>query len=244
MSVVTHNGAPSGLPMGESTPSEQGPAPGAASCKGMLIIACGALSHEIIALTRANGWDQIDVQCLPAELHNRPERIPPAVRALVRSSRCHYRSILVAYGDCGTGGLLDAVLKEEGVERIPGAHCYEFFATGPVFAELAEAEPGTFYLTDFLLRHFDRLVLKGLGLDRHPELFPAYFGNYRRLVYLAQAPKPESVDAARAIAARMGLAFESRVTGYGDLETTLKSAVARHSEEQRQVREEAVTWHR
>src|SRR5271165_3937661 len=210
----------------------------------MLIIACGALAHEITALRRANGWDHLDVQCLPAELHNRPERIPAAVRALVRSSRCHYRSIFVAYGDCGTGGLLDAVLKEECVERIPGAHCYEFFATGPVFAELAEAEPGTFYLTDFLLRHFDRLVLKGLGLDKHPELFPAYFGNYRRLVYLAQAPKPESVDAARAVASRMGLSFESRVTGYGDLETTLKSAVTRHAEEQRKVREEALTWHR
>ncbi len=113
------------------------------------------------------------MRCLPAELHNRPERIPAAVRALVQSSRCHYRSIFVAYADCGTGGMLDAVLKEEGVERIPGAHCYEFFATGPVFAELADAEPGTFYLTDFLLRHFDRLVLRGLGLDRHPELHSA-----------------------------------------------------------------------
>ena len=181
--------------MGESTPSEQGPASGAASCKGMLIIACGALSHEIIALTRANGWDQIDVQCLPAELHNRPERIPAAVRALLRSSRCHYRSIWVAYGDCGTGGLLDAVLKEEGGSAYPARIATSSSRRGPVFAELAEAEPGTFYLTDFLLRHFDRLVLKGLGLDKHPELFPTYFGNYRRLVYLAQAPKPDSVEA-------------------------------------------------
>src|SRR5208283_2371794 len=144
--------------------------------EGTLIIACGALAHEITALKRANGWEHLEVRCLPAELHNRPERIPAAVRALVQSSRCHYRSIFVAYADCGTGGLLDAVLKEEGVERIPGAHCYEFFATGPVFAELSAAEPGTFYLTDFLLRHFDRLVLRGLGLDRHPELHSAYFG--------------------------------------------------------------------
>jgi hypothetical protein len=129
--------------------------------QGLLIIACGALAHEIIALKRANAWDQIDVRCLPAELHNRPERIPAAVRALIRSSRGHYRSIFVAYADCGTGGLLDAVLAEEGVERIPGAHCYEFFATSPVFAALAEAEIGTFYLTDFLLRHFERLVIRG-----------------------------------------------------------------------------------
>lgn len=264
MSVATHSGEPSGAPLGDGTPPERGAAShaatdatshavshaasgaaaSAASGKGLLIIACGALSHEIMALIRANGWDQIDVQCLPAELHNRPERIPAAVRAMLRSSRCHYRSMVVAYADCGTGGLLDAVLEEEGVERIPGAHCYEFFATGSVFAELAEAEPGTFYLTDFLLRHFDRLVLEGLGLVEHPELFATYFGNYRRLVYLAQAPKPESVDAARAIAERMGLAFESRVTGYGDLATTLKSAVARHANQQIKVREEAVAWHR
>ena len=124
------------------------------------------------------------------------------------------------------GGLLDVVLREEGVERIPGAHCYEFFATAPVFAALAEAELGTFYLTDFLLRHFERLVIGGLGLDRHPELFPAYFGNYRKLVYLAQAPAPASQEQARAIAARMGLQFEIRQTGYGTLETALEKAVA------------------
>ena len=191
----------------------------------MLVIACGALAHEITALRRANAWDELDVRCLPAELHNRPEKIPAAVRELIRSSRERYRTIFVAYGDCGTGGLLDKVLSEEGVERIPGAHCYEFFATGAVFAALADAEPGTFYLTDFLLRHFERLVIRGLGLDRHPELFGAYFGNYRRLVYLAQAPGAASVDEARAIAARMGLAFEVKNTGYGTLETKLVSAV-------------------
>ena len=206
------------------------------SGQGMLIIACGALAHEITALRRANAWDELDVRCLPAELHNRPERIPDAVRALIRSSRDRYRSIFVAYGDCGTGGLLDKVLSEEGVERIPGAHCYEFFATGPVFAALAEAEPGTFYLTDFLLRHFDRLVIRGLGLDRHPELFSTYFGNYRKLVYLAQAPEAHSQAEAREIARCMGLQFEYRQTGYGALETTLAAAVSRN--------EEVVAWHR
>jgi uncharacterized protein DUF1638 len=208
---------------------------------GMLVIACGALAHEITALRRANAWDALDVRCLPAELHNRPEKIPAAVRAVIQSSRDRYRSIFVAYGDCGTGGLLDQVLKEEGVERIPGAHCYEFFATGPVFAALSEAEPGTFYLTDFLLRHFERLVIRGLGLDRHPELFPAYFGNYRRLVYLAQAPDETSQQAARDIAARMGLDFVFRQTGYGTLGTTLVAAVERG--DSRQV-EETVSWHR
>src|ERR1700676_427549 len=171
----------------------------------LLIIACGALAHEITALRRANGWDKLDVSCLPAELHNRPEKIAAAVRALIHASRDRYDSIFVAYGDCGTGGLLDEVLREEEVERIPGAHCYEFFATGPVFSALAEAEPGSFYLTDFLLRHFERLVIRGLGLDRHPELFSTYFGNYRKLVYLAQAPDAHSQDGAREIALRMGL---------------------------------------
>jgi Protein of unknown function (DUF1638) len=206
------------------------------SGQGMLIIACGALAHEVTALRRANAWDELDVRCLPAELHNRPEKIPDAVRALIRSSRERYRSIFVAYGDCGTGGLLDKVLSEEGVERIPGAHCYEFFATGPVFAALAEAEPGTFYLTDFLLCHFERLVVQGLGLDRHPELFSTYFGNYRKLVYLAQAPDAHSQGDAREIAQRMGLQFEYRQTGYGMLGTTLTAAVSRN--------EEVVAWHR
>jgi Protein of unknown function (DUF1638) len=195
--------------------------------QGLLIIACGALAHEISALKRANAWEQLDVRCLPADLHNRPERIPAAVRSLIRASRAQYRSIFVAYADCGTGGLLDAVLAEEGVERIPGAHCYEFFATSPVFTALAEAEIGTFYLTDFLLRHFERLVIQGLGLDKHPELFPAYFGNYRKLVYLAQRPSTDAVEAARAISVRMGLSFESRATGYGTLETALSAAVTR-----------------
>jgi hypothetical protein len=207
--------------------------------QGMLIIACGALAHEIAALRRANAWDRLDVRCLPAELHNRPERIPGAVRELIHASRERYRSIFVAYGDCGTGGLLDKVLQEEDVERIPGAHCYEFFATAPVFAALAEAEPGTFYLTDFLLRHFERLVIRGLGLDRHPELFPAYFGNYRRLVYLAQAPGSGSLEQARAVAERMGLDFECRLTGYGTLGTTLVGALQRAADRRN---EKAVAW--
>jgi len=153
---------------------------------------------------------------------------------LIRSSRQQYRSIFVAYGDCGTGGRLDEVLREEGVERIPGAHCYEFYATSGVFAGLAEAEIGTFYLTDFLLRHFDRLVVKGLGLDRHPELFSTYFGHYRKLVYLAQAPAAEAEERARAIARQMGLDFEFRRTGYGGLAASLAAAVERN--------EEAAAW--
>ena len=142
------------------------------TAQGALIIACGALAHEVAALRRANDWPDLDVSCLPPELHNRPERIAAEVRAAIAAARGRYRTIFVAYGDCGTGGELDRVLVEEGVERIPGAHCYEFYATSAVFERLAEAEIGTFYLTDFLLRHFERLVIHGLGLDAHPESVP------------------------------------------------------------------------
>jgi hypothetical protein len=134
----------------------------------VLVIACGALAREIVALRKLNGWSALDIQCLPPELHNRPERIPAAVREAIGAARAHYQRIFVAYADCGTGGRLDAVLQAEQVERLPGAHCYEFFATSAAFAKLGEAEPGTFYLTDFLVRHFDRLVIAGLGIDRHP----------------------------------------------------------------------------
>ncbi|MGH8249402.1 MAG: DUF1638 domain-containing protein [Steroidobacteraceae bacterium] len=192
-----------------------------------LIIACGALAREIAALRRANGWSTLDVVCLPPGLHNRPERIAHAVREKIRAHRHEYADIFVAYGDCGTRGALDAVLTEEGVERIAGAHCYEFFATPAAFATLADAEPGTFYLTDFLLRHFERLVIRGLGIDRHPELLPAYFGNYRRLVYLAQAPRAESEAAARAIAVRLGLEYRFQSTGYGGLARELTAFVDR-----------------
>ena len=192
----------------------------------VLVIACGALAREIAALRVANRWPHLDVRCLPAGLHNRPERIPDAIRQAIRANRDGHEAIFVAYGDCGTGGALDDVLREENVERIPGAHCYEFFAGSAAFEELADEEPGTFYVTDFLLRHFDRLVIRGLGLDRHPELAAHYFGNYRRLVFLAQVDAPERIAAARTAAERLGLAFEHRVTGYGGLEAGLRRTVA------------------
>lgn len=191
----------------------------------MLVIACGALAREIVALKRLNGWSAIDVQCLPPELHNRPERIPAAVADAIATARARYPRIFVAYADCGTGGKLDEVLRAEGVGRLAGAHCYEFYATADVFAGLAAAEPGTFYLTDFLVRHFQRLVVDGLGLDQHPELAAEYFRHYRRVLYLAQAPSEALRRAARAAAARLGLDYEERVTGYGGLATSL-AAVA------------------
>ena len=190
-----------------------------------LIIGCGALAREIKALRRANNWQGLDVRFLAAELHNRPERIAPAVREAIRAARPDYEQIFVAYADCGTGGMLDKVLLEEGVERIAGAHCYEFYASPAVFAALAEAAPGTFYLTDFLVRHFDRLVTRGLGIDRHPELAPVYFANYTRVVYLAQAPGTELEERAAEIARQMGLEFVLERTGYGGLESGLKEVV-------------------
>jgi len=194
---------------------------------GTLLIACGALAREIAALKRANGWSTLEVHCLPAELHNRPERIAPAVREAIRKNRDHYARIFVLYADCGTRGELDKVLREEGIERLPGAHCYEFYATSPVFAQLAEAEPGTFYLTDFLLRHFERLVIRPLGLDRHPELVTEYFRNYRKLVYLSQAPRAGAIEEAHRIAESFGFAFEHRFTGYGELGRQLAALAAR-----------------
>jgi hypothetical protein len=189
-----------------------------------LLIACGALARETLAAIEANGLDHIEVTCISALLHNRPEQIPAAVRAKIREHRKSFARILVLYADCGTGGELDRVLAEEGVERIGGPHCYAFYAGQKAFEELADAEPGTFYLTDFLTRQFDTLVIEGLGLDRHPELLPMYFGNYRRLVYLAQTEDPELKVAARAAATRLGLAYEHRFTGLGELAEFVRAA--------------------
>ena len=190
--------------------------------KPPLVIGCGALAVELVALSRRAGLPEVELTCLPASLHNRPERIPSAVRGRIRRARAAgYDRLFVAYADCGTGGLLDRVLDEEGVARLEGAHCYEVYAGRAAFEALADQEPGTFYLTDFLVRNFERLVWRGLGLDRHPELLPLYFGNYRRLVYLAQAEDPELDARAAAAARRLGLAFERRFTGLGELERGL-----------------------
>ena len=222
-----------------------------------LVIACGALARELLAIVSLNDIDDLTIECLPAALHNRPSEIPDAVRARIRRARTAadrrsddpvpadldvadlvdadvrvtdtarsadsspYETIFVAYADCGTGGLLRRVCDEEGVEMLDGAHCYQFFATAPRFAEIQDAEIGSFYLTDFLVRHFDRMVWNGLGLDRHPELLPMYFGNYTRLVYLAQTDDPQLLAAAEAAAAKLGLDMVVERTGYGELEPAM-----------------------
>lgn len=188
-----------------------------------LIIACGALAKEIVALRTANNWEFVDIQCLPANLHNSPNKIKDAVSDVINANADRYKKIFVAYGDCGTGGELDKLLVEKNIERIPGAHCYEFFATSSLFQTLSDAEPGTFYLTDFLLRHFDRLVISGLGIDKHPELLKMFFGNYRKLLYLAQIEVPGRIEEAKLAADRLGLEFEYRFTGYGELEQSLRN---------------------
>ena len=186
-----------------------------------LIIACGALARELLKVVRVNGLDQIDVECLPASYHNTPALIPDAVEERVRSAQGRYDRVFVGYADCGTGGRLDAVCTELGVERLPGAHCYEFFAGSEPFGEIQEAEIGTFYLTDYLVRHFDRIVIAGLGLDRYPQLLPDYFGHYTRLLYLSQTDDPTLVERGRLAAERLELRYEVRRTGYGELETSV-----------------------
>lgn len=189
-----------------------------------LVIACGALARELEALTAP--LPGVEVEYLPARLHNRPARIPELVRARIRRARAAgTERVLIGYADCGTGGLLDRVAADEGVERLPGAHCYELYAGAAAFARLHDAEPGTFYLTDYLVRAFDAVVWRGLGLDRYPELRDAYFGNYRRVVYLAQSDDAALLAEARDAAVRLGLAFEHRPTGLGDLTTTIQSFV-------------------
>lgn len=181
--------------------------------KKTLLIACGALAEECFAVIRANGWEHMEVTCLPAKLHNRPALIPEAMRAKIHENRDRFDQVIALYGDCGTGGLLDKVLEEEGVERIPGAHCYEFYTGAKTFEAIADAEPATFYLTDFLARHFDRLIIEGLGIDKHPELLPLYFGNYEKLLYLSQIENAELQEKARGAAERLSLQYEYRFTG-------------------------------
>ena len=188
----------------------------------ILIIACGALARELVALRRANGWNDVRIRCLPADLHNTPERIPGAVRKLLEEHLPAVDAAFVAYGDCGTGGRLDAVLRDFGVARLPGAHCYEFLAGRASFERLAMEEPGTFFLTDFLVTHFDRLVRKGLGLDRHPHLRDAYFGNYRRVMLLSQTKSPDLIDRARAQARFLRLEFAHHHTGLDPLAARLE----------------------
>ncbi len=180
-----------------------------------LLICCGAIAREVLAVIRENGWRHMDVQCLPAKLHNHPSQLPEGVRAKIREGRKTHDRIMVLYSDCGTGGKMERVLEEEGIDNIGGSHCYEIFAGSDVFQKMMADEPGTFFVTDFLARSFEKLVFKGLGLDRFPKLRNVYFGKYKKLVYLAQTENAEIRARAEAAAKMIGLEFEMRFTGYG-----------------------------
>ncbi len=189
----------------------------------ILLLACGALAHEVLALKSANRWDHMDLTCLPANLHLYPQKICSAVEAVVLKHRDHYDQIFVLYADCGTGGLLAAKCAELGVEMMEGPHCYSFFEGNAAFAAHGDDEITAFYLTDFLVRQFDAFVWKPMGLDQHPELLDIYFANYTKLVYQAQIKDDKLKALAESHANRLGLEFEYRFTGYGDLGRTLAS---------------------
>ena len=191
----------------------------------ILVITCAAIAREVNEIKKLGQWSQMDLQAITADLHAYPEKIAPAVAAKIDAAQDRYAHIFVAYGDCGTSGELDRVLEERGVKRLPGAHCYDFLAGRDTYAQLQDDEPGTFYLTDFLTQHFQRLVIEVLGLDRHPELLEMYFGNYTRLVYLAQTDSAELTEQAQAAADQLGLRFERIFTGMGEMVPELDMAM-------------------
>lgn len=191
--------------------------------KRTLVIACGALAREINQLKKTNGWEHLELTCIDAALHFHPEKIGAALRARIKANRDRYDDMYIAYAECGSRGEIDRIVEEEGIERLPGAHCYQFFAGETAFAQMSEEEPGTFYLTDFLVRHFKRLVVRSLGLDRHPELRDMYFGNYKRLIYLAQTRDEGLVQRAKDAADFLGLEYRLVDAGYGELEHSLRN---------------------
>jgi hypothetical protein len=186
----------------------------------VLLLACGAIAREVLDIIKINAWSHIDLKCLPAILHNSPEKITPAVTAAVRAAQGTYAHIYVLYADCGTGGLLQQACDKMGVEMLRGPHCYSFFQGNDSFAQSDDVT--AFYLTDFLARQFDAFVWKPLGLDRFPDLRDMYFGNYTKLVYQSQTDDPALVSLAQDHATKLGLAFEHRPTGYGDLQNQLR----------------------
>jgi hypothetical protein len=190
-------------------------------CYKTLIIACGALSHELVELIRVNRWNHLAITCLPAKYHHTPQLIPDALRQKIRENRDHFSSIFVMYGDCGTGGGIDRVLNQEGGERIAGPHCFSFFTGNQKYAEWGNEEIRTFYLTDFFCQHFEKFVWEALALDRSKDMVEFVFGNYEKLVYIAQTENPELQVKAKDAARRLGLQYEYRFTGYGDMEKSM-----------------------
>ena len=218
---------PSFVAPSDAVLTNTGLAPPARKTGRILLIACGALAREILDIKGLGGWDHVDLTCLPAILHNHPDRIAEAVRAAVTKHRSTYDRLYVVYADCGTGGQLRSACDDLGVEMVSGPHCYSFYQGNDDFA--ATDEISAFYLTDFLARQFDAFIWTPLGLDRHPDLLKMYFGHYTKLVYLAQTDDPALTAKARDCATRLGLEFEHRQTGYGDLKPTIDTWAAASS---------------
>ena len=189
----------------------------------ILILACGALAKEISALIRLNGWSHLKTRYLPAILHNTPEKITEQLRMNLQIAQTKFSKIFIGYADCGTGGEIDSMLDEFRVQRLPGVHCYEFYSGKQTFAEIMDEEPGSFFLTDFLVEAFEKLVWQGMKIDRHPELLQVYFKHYKKLVYLGQTENSELQTQADEIANRLGLKYEYRYTGYGELAPALSA---------------------
>lgn len=190
----------------------------------LLVIACGMIAREVLAVKEQLGLTHLELTCLPAEFHYYPDRIPPAMDAAILKARAEgYENIFVGYADCGTGGTLDRICEKHGVERIAGPHCFAFYQGLERYAEVGDDDMTSFYMTDFLCRQFEAFFIKPLGLDRHPELAKDYFGNYQKVVYLAQTDDPELDAVAESAAEMLGLAYERRPTGYGDLAAVLAS---------------------
>ena len=193
--------------------------------KEILIIGCGAIAHEVKEIIRLNYWDNVRLQCLNADLHNTPKILPKKIKEAIDSNLNDYSKIFLAYADCGTGGLIDLILKDYDIERLDGAHCYEFYSGSSVFEELSEKEIGTFYLTDFLVKNFDRLVIDGLGIQKYPSLKEDYFKNYKNVVYLAQKQDNVLESKARECADYLNLEFSALFTGLNNLENQLNKAM-------------------
>lgn len=193
----------------------------------VLVIACGMIAREVLAVREQLRLDHLELTCLPAEFHYYPDRIPPAMDKAIQAAKEEgYGSIFVGYGDCGTGGMLDRVCEKHGVQRIAGPHCFAFYQGLENFERVGDADMTSFYMTDFLCRQFEAFFIKPLGLDRHPELAQDFFGNYEKLIYLAQTDDPALEKVAVDAAAMLGLAYEKRRTGYGDLVAALAGSAA------------------
>jgi hypothetical protein len=194
--------------------------------KRTAIIACGAIAQPIADVVASEQWP-VDIHPLPPLLHNHPAQIAGSVEQLIVSLRDDYASIAIGYADCGTYGALDELCERYGVRRLAGLHCYDVFGGPERLASILQNQPGTYLLTDFLVRSFERSVVRELGLDRYPELRDDYFGHYQRVVWLAQNPEPDLERLAQHAADVMGLPLTVIDTGLGGLKESLSELLVK-----------------